>query len=309
VKIMGKLDFKNIDFVPLADGFSGKIVAEEPVISEEERNGWIAERKKWPLDHNGVFVNISRLETVNVSVRTSLFGNAAELELDGIGFANIYLDDAKCLMSESANTIKIRNVSVQNCTLPYGRAIVAIHTGSIKVDGFIAESCVLTGYEYMAGLACFVAGDAGFRDVFLCRSGFVLSPDNGGSGLWSAGIGLLTKSVIGTASFENIDIYGCNSMGLCTQALTESAGSVSKCSDISLDFCTFINYRPMESAFYSGIIGSCGEAKLMDMPVLEENVSITNCNIGGEYAEEDFTARGYYVENCIFTSGKEKPPQ
>ena len=168
---------------------------------------------------------------------------------------------------------------------------------------------MLTGYEYMGGIVCFVSGDAHFKDIFLCRCSFTLSPDNGGSGLWSSGVGLLSKSVSGTASFENIDIYGCNSTGLYTDALTNSIGEASKCSDISLDFCTFINYRPMTSEYRSGIIGRCGETALMDMPVFEEKVSITNCNIGGEFVEADFENREYNVENCIFTSNKEGPLQ
>lgn len=309
VEITLELDFENVDFVPLADGFSGKITAGEPALTDEQRTQWIEERKKWPLDYRGTFMNISSIEDVNGERASSLFGSVDELELENVSFAFIYLGDVKCLVAENAGALELNNVRVQNCTLPDGRAIAAVNTKNISIDGFIAESCMLTGYEYMAGLVCFVAEEAAFKDVILCRCSFTLSPDNGGSGLWSAGIGLLAKSVNGIASFESIDVYGCDSTGLYTHALTGSAGNVSKCSDITLDFCTFMNYRPMESEFNSGIIGFCGENRFMETPVLEENVSITNCNIGGEYVKEDFTARGYRVENCIFTSSKEKPPQ
>jgi len=47
----------------------------------------------------------------------------------------------------------------------------------------------------------------------------------------------------------------------------------------------------------------------MDLPIFEENISITNSNIGGEYTKADFENRGYLIDNCIFVSGKEEPPQ
>jgi len=309
VKITGELNFENIDFITLADGFSGKITAVDLELEGEKRQLWIEEHKKWPLDYKGTFVNISRIKDTGGNKATSLFGSAGELELENVSFAFVYLDDIKCLFAENADTLRLHNVRVQNCTLPDGRSIAAINVGNISVEQFIAESCALSGYEYMGGIACFVSEDAKFKDVFLCRCSFTLSPDNGGSGLWSAGIGLLAKSVNGTASFENIDIYSCNSTGLYTDALANSVGAVSKCSDITLDFCTFMNYRPMGFGYSSGLFSSCGEIKLMDLPVFEENISITNSNIGGEYTEVDFEKRGYLVKNCIFVSSKEEPPQ
>lgn len=309
VKTIGELDFENIDFVPLADGFSGKITATDPELGEAERQLWINERKKWPLDYKGTFMNISRIKDIDGNKTNSLFGSVGELELENVSFAFVYLDDIKCLFAENADSLKLYNVRVQNCTLSDGRSIAAINAGTISAEYFIAESCMLTGYEYMGGIACFVSGDALFKDVFLNRCSFTLSPDNSGSGLWSAGIGLLAKSVSGTASFENIDVYGCNSTGLYTDALSNSVGAVSKCDGIALDFCTFMNYRPMGSGYSSGLISSCGETKLMDLPAFEENISITNSNIGGEYTEADFEKRGYLVENCIFASSKEEPPQ
>lgn len=309
VKITRELDFENIDFLPLADGFSGKITATDVDLGEEKRQLWINERKKWPLGYRGTFMNISSIKNIDGKKANSLFGSAGELELENVSFAFIYLSDIKCLFAENVDTLKLHNVRVQNCTLPDGRSLAAVNVGTIYAECFIAESCSLTGYEYMGGIACFVSGDAKFKDIFLCRCSFTLSPDNGGSGLWSSGIGLAAKSVNGTASFENIDIYGCNSTGLYTDALVNSVGAVSKCSDVTLDFCTFMNYRPMGSGYSSGIISSCGEVKLMDSPIFEENISITNSNIGGEYTKADFENRGYLIDNCIFVSGKEEPPQ
>ena len=293
----------------IADGFSGKITAVEPVLGEEERKLWINERKKWPLDYKGNFMNISRIKDIDGKKAASLFGSVGELELENVSFACVYLSDIKCMFVENADSLKLYNVRVQNCALPVGRSIAAINVGDISVEQFVAESCVLTGYEYMGGITCFVSGDAKFKDVFLCRCSLTLSPDNGGSGLWSSGIGLLAKSVNGAASFENIDIYGCNSTGLYTDALVNSVGAISICRDVSLDVCTFMNYRPMGSGYSSGLISSCGETKLMDLPAFEEKISITNSNIGGEYTEADFEKRGYLVENCIFVSSKEEPPQ
>lgn len=309
VKIIGELDFDNMDFIPLADGFSGKISAADPVLEEEEWRLWISERKKWPLDHKGTFINISSVKDADGKKATCLFGDADELELENVSFAFVRLSEIKCLFTENADSLKLRNVRVQNCALQDGRSIAAVNVGNISAERFIAESCMLTGYEYMGGIVCFVSDEAQFKDIFLCRCSFVLSPDNGGSGLWSAGIGLLAKSVNGTASFEDIDIYGCSSSGLYTDALANSVGEVSKCSGIALDFCTFMNYRPMGSGYNSGMLGSCGELKLMDLPAFEENISVTNCNIGGEYTEADFEDRGYFVENCVFVSSKETPPQ
>lgn len=313
VEIMLPLDFTDIAFVPLTGGFSGKITTGESELSEmeiaEQHKEWIENRKIWPQDYNGTFINITDLEEVNGKAPNSLFGSVGELELVNVSFALIYLDEAECLLAESADSLRLRNVSVQNCLLPHGRCILAENAGAVSVEMFTAESCFLTGYEYMAGLVPSVSGDAEFKDIFICRSSFILSPDNGGSGLWSAGIGVLAKQIGGTASFENIDLYACTTNGLHTNALTGSAGNVSKCSNISMDHCTFINYRPMTSAFNSGLISSCGEVELMEMPIFEENVSMTNCNIGGEYTADDFIARGYRVENCIFTSATENPPQ
>ncbi len=304
VEVKQTLDFKNSEFVPLVDGFSGRIVGQEK-LSEDERKDWIETRKKWPQDYSGTFVNISSFANEG----NSLFGKVKRLEIANVGFANIYLDGADCLIAESAEDLELKDVRVTNCTLLDGKAIMAINTGGISVEKFIAESCFITGYEYMSGLVAFVGGDAKFEDVFMCRCSFILSPDNGGSGLWGAGVGIMAKSVDGMASFENIDIYACNTTALYTNALVCSAGDVELCKNISLENCNFINYRDMESEFTSGLITNIGDKRFMEMSAFEENVSFKNCNVGGEYTQEDFNARGYNIENCIFTSRKKEPTQ
>ena len=205
--------------------------------------------------------------------------------------------------------LDVKGVSIVDCMLPDGKAIIAINIGEFSIERFVAESCFLTGYEYMAGLVAFVEDKAKFEDVFLCRCSFILSPDNGGSGLWGAGIGVLTKSVAGDAHFKNIDIYACTTTGLYTDALAGSVGNLTECRNISLELCNFINYGLTESKVNSGIITNVGETRFSETPVTEFNVSIKDCVIGGEYRLDDFLARGYTVNNCVFVPNKENPPQ
>lgn len=303
IEITGILDFSNIDFVPLADGFSGKIIGKQ-ILSEKEREEWIQTRKKWPQDYSGTFINISGFNKSTNPISKSLFGNAKVLELENIGFANIYLDGAECIVAESADVIDVKGVSIVDCMLPDGKAIIAIDAGDVSVEKFVAESCFLTGYEYMAGLVVFVEDNAKFEDIFICRCSFILSPDNGGSGLWGAGIGLLAKSVIGDAHFENIDIYACTTTGLQTDALAGSVGNLIECRNISLERCNFINYGSLEASVNTGLITNVGETRFIETPVIEVNVSMKECVIGGEYKEEDFLARGYHVNKCIFVPFK-----
>ncbi len=308
IEINDVLDFKDMEFTPLLDGFSGKIIGQH-TLSEDERHEWIKLRKKWPQDYSGTFVNISSFSEPYNKTSKSMFGNTRKLEMENVGFANIYLNNTNCLITENTENLKIKNVSVCNCLLPNGKAIISVNAGEISIENFIAESCFLTGYEYMAGLVTFVEGDAKFNDVFMCRCSLILSPDNGGSGLWGAGIGVLAKSIIGEASFENIDIYACTTTSLYTDALVGSVGSLGMCRTISLEFCSFINYTPMSADFNSGLITSVGENRFMKTSIIEENVLIKDCIIGGEYDSEDFLSRGYSTENCIFVSSKENTPQ
>lgn len=304
IEITDVLDFSDMEFTPLLDGFSGKIIGQY-ILSETERLEWIKSRKKWPQDCSGTFINISRFSEPYSKTARSMFGNTKTLEIENVGFANIYLNNANCLVTENTENLKTKNVSVGNCLLPNGKAIISVNAGKISIENFIAESCFLTGYEYMAGLVTFVEGDAKFNDVFMCRCSLILSPDNGGSGLWGAGIGVLAKSIIGEASFENIDIYACTTTSLYTDALVGSVGSLGMCRTISLEFCSFINYTPMSADFNSGLITSVGDTRFMKTPIIEENVLIKDCIIGGEYDSKDFISRGYNIENCIFVSSKE----
>ena len=303
VEITSYMDFQNTAFVPLRDGFSGRIVAYVPKLSPERLDSF--KRYPVPYEEGGIFRNIHSIDNIEGKAASSLFGSTDDLSLENISFVNIVLDNVDCLLTENTSDLKLSNVKISNCILYNARAIAAVSAENFSADGLLVNQSILRGLDFsMAGLVVDVSGNASFKDIHMYRSSFMLCPDTGSSWFWSAGISLLAYDIEGAASFENIEFYACTAEGLYIQALANSVGILSECSDISLDLCTFMNYKKHTQLEFCVIISGVyteSYQQFMEHPVIEENISLTNSIFTSGYSAEDYAKRGYNIENCLFT--------
>jgi hypothetical protein len=336
VTIVKTLDFKDKTFVPLYNAFNGIIKSDHTDMEFDEfySQDDLHYRKIRPaIPWGGVgFSNITSISDVTGADVTaywnfwyemenektvengthrfnqaqSLFGiKCKNLTVEALSFDSVDSGLLQCLFTQSAESLTVKNVSISNCHLSGGHAMLAINATAASVTGLLMQNSKIDGYEFMSGLIHWVYGDALFEDIHLYHCDFYLAPDDGGSGFWSAGIGLMTGEIInGSAVFENIELFGCKAVGLDVHILCRSAKDIDICRNITAERCSLLNYYGINmfgEDFHGLLIGATDE-----MSHNETNIIIRDCTLNNGTDFEAYRQRGYIIENCIAVTPMER---
>jgi len=349
ITIHSALDFSGISFVPLYSGFEGIIrgAAELQIGDWEHDKVFPSESREYEMGfHNmrsieavtgepvlaygesypAYLYDFSQSENLDEAFMAftdgieytspdSLFGLVSEsLTIENLAFTNISSEKLSSLFSHSSANLTVRNTAIRQCQLPVnGKAMLVANTNSLSIESLLVYCCDMSADIYAAGLVCWVGGDAAFKNIYLYHFDFQIYPDIGSSGYPLAYTGVLGQHIFGSASFDNIELYGCKVLGAGTSVLFSSvSGEIIKCSNISVERCSLLGYQciysmfpPSELMFYS----------YTQKPVFEEKVSFKDCLLnayvyytGEEGASwphndpETYIARGYTFDNCSFVN-------
>lgn len=333
VTIECNLDFSGVTFVPLYSGFSGTIrgPVEAPQDEQDEaREARLREEsymdKMFPnMRRSGTFMNITEIEAISgdpvtaegldmpaagksrageFTESTALFGISCNaLTLESVTFYNVDSSLIDCLFTQSAGDLTVRNVGIFNCHLSDGNALLALNAATADIENLLVSGVRLDGETQMSGLLYWVADSARFHNVHMYHSDFLLAPDLGSSYFNGAIHGMLAYRIMGSASFENIELYNCHANAIEVLALASQAGMITVCDNIRVDSCSLLAYLPATPGS-SREFNFTSQGDLLfdttaDMPVFETNILFRNSLLCTRSELDVYRARGYAIENCV----------